>query len=148
MPFKSGCKDGFTSYLHSMFTAHTNLCRSNNIRDADAVGSFRPALTVGKLKPFLPAFVEAGIAKLKTQQMMDTIKHAFAEHGRFTVMWEMAERLCIGSIDVPTPSYVEEVEDAQIDRISLLDMDDSDADVESGSDCSILPMNGKGKQSS
>jgi hypothetical protein len=133
-PFKSGCKDGFTAYVQSLFTTHMEKCRANTISDADAVGSFRPALTVGKLKPVLPSFVISGLAKLKTEDMCKTIKHAFAEHGQLKKMREIAETMdesTTTEISTTNPTYTVEGEEEreEIDQIGLLDEDNDDADL-------------------
>lgn len=132
-PFKSGCKDGFTAYLHQLFDDH---CTKNvGMSVADIVGSFRPALTVGKLKPMLPSFVSSGLNKLTTPEMSVTIRHAFAVHGHFKEMREIAEVLRNNTDSmntvIPSPQYLQEVEFAQsIDRIGILEDDDIDSDDE------------------
>ena len=82
-PFKNGCKDGFVAYLHGIFQNHLTRCQGLGMAEADIVGSFKPGLTIGLLKPLLPSFVMSGMARIKTVPMSETIRHAFAKHGRF-----------------------------------------------------------------
>ena len=41
---------------------------------------------MGALKPYIVSFVNAGITAIKTQEMRETLKHAFAEHGLFSII--------------------------------------------------------------
>ncbi len=127
-PFKSGCKDGFTAYLHELFDEH--MTKNIGKPMADAVGSFQPSLTVGSLKPILYSFVLCGIDKLTTEDMSRTISHAFAEHGRFREIREIAAALRASqeNIVIPNAAYENEIETTQeIDRIGILEDDDLDS---------------------
>ena len=75
-PFKNGVRNGYRDHMEEMFQEH--------LRNGKDPTLFAPKLTMGALKPFLTGFVRRGIEALKTPEMRETIKNAFARDGLFT----------------------------------------------------------------
>ena len=75
-PFKNGERNGYRDHIEELFQEH--------LRNGKDPTLFAPKLTMGALKPFLTGFVQSGIEALKTPEMRETIKNAFAKDGLFT----------------------------------------------------------------
>lgn len=111
-PFKNGVRNEYRDHMDQLFQAH--------LRNGQGATAFAPKLTMGALKPFLTSFVQRGIEALKTPQMRETIKTAFANDGLFSVIRspEMQLRVQLEGIDLANDIALDEVEiDAEIEEI-------------------------------
>lgn len=77
-PFKNAVRKAFRDHLDNLFQVH----RAKNL----PLNTFSPKFTMGALKPFLTGFVAQGIQALKTPEMRDCIRNAFAKDGLFAQM--------------------------------------------------------------
>jgi hypothetical protein len=73
-----GLRAAFRDYLHADFDAHINAVKYSS--------GFKGKLSVGDLKPFIPNFVQVGIAAIKNPEMRVSILRTFAEVGLFEIM--------------------------------------------------------------
>ena len=77
-PFKNAVRKAFRDHLDHLFQVH----REKNL----PLNTFSPKLTMGALKPFLTGFVAQYIQALRTPEMRDCIRNAFANDGLFAQM--------------------------------------------------------------
>ena len=111
-PFKVGVKEGFQELCHQRLQQHFDT--------QGAFAGFSMKLTVGAMKPHMYEFVKKGLTRLNTPAMKTSIRHAFAEHGRFskartaaaeireaTAIEDLATVHCAALIHVPEGREIE-----------------------------------------
>lgn len=79
-PFNNGMKAAFRDHLHRSFSDF----RRDNADKRPSEGASK--LKMSDLKPLMVSFVEVGLKTLQTPDMMNTIKTAFENDGRFGIM--------------------------------------------------------------
>jgi hypothetical protein len=109
-PFKVGMKAAFRDYLHKNY----NEFRSGN--PSEDVSEWKPPLTVGAMKPYLPGIVSIGIACLETPEIRLAIAAAFQRDGLFQEM--RANQ--IGNRD-QVPETQNQLEGEEADGVSDID---------------------------
>ena len=77
-PYKDGVRQAFRDHIDDNFQKHCD----NGLEAA----LWEPKITMGNLKPFITSFVNHGMEKLKTPEMVEAIKTCFAERGFFSMM--------------------------------------------------------------
>jgi hypothetical protein len=76
-PFKAGMKAGFLSYIHQEYETYKE-SKPEDVAIEDWCSIWNPNLNPGYMKQSIVNFVVIGMNRLKTPEMKDTIKEAFA----------------------------------------------------------------------
>ncbi len=102
-------KAAFRDYLHKEYEKFKS---GNPGRD---IAEWKPNLNVGVMKPFLPGFVEVGIAALKSTEMKQATMNSFRDDGLFGEMRSEARYLKAKNVGVIL-AIADGLEDEQIEE--------------------------------
>ena len=129
-PFKNGVRNCHRDHMEELFQEH--------LRNGKDPTLFAPKLTMSALKPFLTGFVQRGIEALKTPEMREMIKNAFAKDGLFTRIRspEMQLTVQLAGIDLArnvVPDVVNEPECNSDGEIAIHSASENGSDSDSDS---------------
>jgi hypothetical protein len=85
-PFKVAVKDAFRNYLHNHFEEF-------KLANPNQAAQWKPDFKMSTLKPLITGWVLSGITRLKTEEMSQAIRTAFANDGCMTEIRSTRRRI-------------------------------------------------------